>query len=77
MFRHPDGTLLLYVEYTYDAHFAPVMRLHSTDHGKTWIEEDENVPRLAFAHSFSDGELFEIDCYGFLDPRIKVSGGKA
>ena len=71
MFRHTDGTLFLYIEYTYDAHFAPVMRLRSTDGGHTWIEEDENVPRLAFAHSFPDGELFEMDFYGFLDPREK------
>lgn len=71
MFRHTDGTLLLYIEYTYDSHFGPHMRLRSTDGGKTWIEEDENVPRLAWAHSFADGKLFEIDCYGFLDPREK------
>lgn len=69
MYRHTDGTLFLSIQYTYDAHFGPVMRLHSTDNGRTWIEEDENVPRLAWSHSFADGELFEIDCYGFLDPR--------
>lgn len=71
MFRHTDGTLLLYIEYTYDSHFGPVMRLRSTDGGHTWIEDDENVPRLIWAHSFADGELFEMDMEGFLDPREK------
>jgi hypothetical protein len=47
------------------------MRLRSADSGRTWIEEDENVPRLAWSRSFADGEFFEIDCYGFLDPRDK------
>jgi hypothetical protein len=69
MNRLADGTLLLYIQYTYDAHFGPVMRLRSTDGGRTWVEETENVPRAAWSHQFADGELFEIDCYGFRDPR--------
>jgi len=70
-FRHIDGTLFLYIEYTYDAYFGPVMCLRSTDNGRTWTEQEENVPRLIWAHSFADGEYFEIDMDGFLHPREK------
>lgn len=71
VFRHTDGTLFLYIEYTYDAHFGPVMCLRSNDNGRTWIEEEERVPRLIWAHSFADGEYFEADTEGFLHPREK------
>lgn len=64
LFRHTDGSFLLYVQHGYDMSFAPVHRLRSTDQGRTWVEETENVPRLAIAHAFADGELLEIDAYG-------------
>jgi len=40
---------------------------------KRWGEFDayENVPRVAWTHSFADGELFEYDTYGFLDPNAE------
>lgn len=63
LFLHSDGSLLLYVGFGHDRAFAPVYRLRSTDRGKTWLEEQENVPRLGVAHSFADGELLEIDVY--------------
>src|ERR1051326_771408 len=69
LFRHTDGSLLLYVGHGHDRNFAPHHRLRSLDGGRTWIEEQENVPRPAWCHSFADGELFEIDAYGVQDPK--------
>jgi len=66
--RHIDGTLFIYFEKGYDRAFSPFGRLRSFDHGRTWIEEKENVPRASWAYSFSDGELFEMDWYGVVDP---------
>lgn len=72
VFKHTDGSLLLYVECGYDAHFSPFFRLRSTDNGKTWIESPvANVPRVCVAHSFKDGQLFEIDTYGIKNPEEK------
>ena len=71
MFRQPNGRLLLYIEHGYDRHFAPMHRHSSDDGGLTWKEEEENIPRTAWAYPFSDGELFEIEAYGFLDPKSK------
>jgi len=45
LFRHTDGSLLLYIEHGYDGHFSPCYRSRSVDHGSTWHEETENVPR--------------------------------
>lgn len=70
-FRHTDGSLLLYIEHGYDGHFAPCFRLRSIDDGRTWLEEQENLPRTAWRHSFDDCELLEIDTYGFLDPNAE------
>jgi hypothetical protein len=64
LYRHTDGSLLLYVQHGYDGNFSPVHRLRSIDQGKSWHEEQENTPRTAWAHSFSDGQLLEIDTYG-------------
>src|SRR5690349_14484275 len=75
IFRHTDGSLLLYIEHGYDGHFAPCFRLRSVDGGRTWLEEQENLPRTAWAHSFADGEYLEIDTYGFLDPNAKSTFG--
>lgn len=69
LFRHTDGSLLMYIGHGHDRHFAPHHRLRSLDGGRTWLEEQENVPRPAWCHSFADGELFEIDAYGFQDPK--------
>ncbi|MCM8816885.1 MAG: glycoside hydrolase [Candidatus Omnitrophica bacterium] len=72
VFRHTDGSLLLYIECGYDAHFSPFFRLRSTDNGKTWIQDPVvNVPRVSTAHSFKNGELFEIDTYGVLSSKEK------
>lgn len=62
-----DESLLLYTEHGYDAHFAPFFRLRSTDNGRTWHQEQSNVPRTTIAHCFSDGELYELDSYGVQD----------
>jgi hypothetical protein len=69
LYRHASGSLLMYIEFGYDAHFAPIGKWRSLDAGKSWREEEENVPRGQIAHSFSDGSLFELDGYGFLDPK--------
>jgi hypothetical protein len=69
LFRHTDGSLLLYIGHGHDRHFAPNHRLRSVDGGRTWLEEQEKVPRAAWCHSFADGELFEIDAYGVQDPK--------
>ena len=66
VFKHTDGSLLLYVENGYDANFSPSFRLRSTDNGKTWNEMTANVPRVSVAHSFKDGQLLEFDTYGVL-----------
>jgi hypothetical protein len=68
LYHHTDGSLLMYIEFGYDAHFAPIGKWRSFDEGKTWREEEENVPRGQIAHVFADGSLFELDAYGFLDP---------
>ncbi len=62
--RHTDGSMLLYVQHGYDGDFSPVHRLRSIDQGRSWHEEQENTPRIARAHSLSDGQLLEIDTYG-------------
>ena len=67
--RHVNGTLLLYTENGHDASFAPIMCMSSHDGGRTWAEEEERVPRTAWTHSFADGELFEMDSHGVLDPK--------
>jgi hypothetical protein len=66
--RHTDGTLFINFEKGYDRHFAPFGRLRSLDHGSTWFEDKENVPRMAWPYSFADGELFEMDSYGVSAP---------
>lgn len=68
VYRHSDGTIFLSIENGYDAHCAPIFRMRSLDNGRTWLEEGANVPRYTWAHSFVDGELFEIDQYGLRDP---------
>ena len=68
---HTNGTLLLYTENGHDASFAPIMCLSSNDGGRVWVEEEERVPRTAWTHSFADGELFEMDSHGVLDPEDK------
>jgi hypothetical protein len=68
LYRHADGSLLMYIEFGYDAHFSPLGRWRSFDGGQSWLEEEENVPRGQIVHSFADGSLFEMDGYGFLDP---------
>lgn len=68
LYRHTDGSFLMYIEFGYDAHFAPIGKWRSFDEGQSWREEEENVPRGQIAHSFPDGSLFELDAYGFLDP---------
>lgn len=68
-FRHTDGSLLLYIECGYDAHFSPSFRLRSIDNGKTWDNPSANVPRVSVAHSFKDGQLLELDTYGVLDSK--------
>lgn len=73
--RHVDGTLLLYIEYGHDAHFAPDFRLQSHDNGQSWHTPTDNVPRACHSHSFSDGELFEIDSYGIHDPKTECEAG--
>src|SRR5688572_5010367 len=67
MFRHTDHTLLLYHNNGLDCSFSPMHRWRSLDHGKTWQSDVDNLPRLAWAHSFPDGELYEVDTYGFSD----------
>ncbi|MCM8824581.1 MAG: glycoside hydrolase [Candidatus Omnitrophica bacterium] len=71
VFKHTDGSLLLYVECGYDAHFSPFFRLRSMDGGKTWGDPVANVPRVSVAHSFKDGQLLELDTYGVLSLREK------
>jgi len=69
VFRHTDGSLLLYIQYGHDANFSPALRLRSADNGRTWGEPVDNIPRQCWSHSFADGELFEIDTYGVQDPK--------
>ncbi len=71
VFKHTDGSLLLYIECGYDAHFSPFFRLRSTDSGKTWENPVDNVPRVSIAHGFKDGELVEIDTYGVKSSKEK------
>lgn len=71
--RHTDGTLFINFEKGYDRNFAPFGRLRSLDHGQTWFEDKENVPRGVWPHSFPDGELFEMDSYGIMDPKAPDS----
>jgi hypothetical protein len=68
LFRHTDGSLLLYVENGFDANFSPFYRSRSVDGGKTWLAEEPNAPRVVWTHSFADGELLELDAYGVADP---------
>jgi hypothetical protein len=69
--RHTDGSLLYYIEYGHDRNFTPDFRMRSTDGGRTWEDPTDNTPRVAWQHSFADGELFELDCYGVHDPKTK------
>lgn len=69
MLRHPDGTLFLWLEGGHDSWFTTVFRMHSRDNGRTWVREDGNVPRFVAGHIFPDGELFEMDAYGYWDPK--------
>ncbi|MCE9589922.1 MAG: glycoside hydrolase [Planctomycetes bacterium] len=69
LFRHTDGTLLMYVEYGHDAHFAPFFRIESRDEGRTWSNPCDNVPRCTWALGFADNELLEMDAYGVQDPK--------
>lgn len=69
LFRHTDGTLLMYVEYGHDAHWSPCFRIESRDEGQTWSNPTDNIPRASWCHSFADGRLFEFDTYGVQDPR--------
>ena len=69
LFRHADGSLLLYIQTGHDRWFAPVQRFRSRDGGSTWTAEQNNLPRLSWCQSFGDGELFEMDWYGFRDPK--------
>ncbi|MEO6908877.1 MAG: exo-alpha-sialidase [Abditibacteriaceae bacterium] len=66
-----DGTFLLNIETGYDAHFSPCGRWRSFDGAKTFLEEEENTPRCQITHSFSDGRFFDMDGYGFLDPKTE------
>ena len=72
IFRHTDGSLLLYVEYGHDGHWSPFFRVRSVDAGKTWGSPTDNVPRACWCHSFADGELFEVDTYGVHDPSTEA-----
>ena len=67
--RLADGSFLLNIETGYDAHFSPCGRWRSTDGAKTFVEEEENTPRCQITHSFADGRFFDMDAYGFLDPK--------
>jgi hypothetical protein len=69
VFRLTDGLLVMYVEYGHDANWSPFVRFESRDGGRTWGNRTDNVPRVNWCHSFADGELYEIDCYGVQDPR--------
>ncbi|HOJ31252.1 MAG TPA: sialidase family protein [bacterium] len=71
VFKHTDGSLLLYIECGYDAHFSPFFRLRSTDNGKTWEHPVANVPRVSTVHSFKDNTLFEMDTYAVQDAKEK------
>jgi hypothetical protein len=71
MFRHTNGKLFLYTENGHDASFAPMLCLSSNDGGRIWLEEEQRVPRTAWTHSFADGEIFEVDSHGVLDPKDK------
>ena len=66
--RHTDDSLLLYTSHGNDAAFAPGQRIRSVDNGKTWSEPVANVPRPVWQHSFDDGELYELDEVGVVDP---------
>jgi len=59
---------MLYLHNGHDLAFTPTLRFRSIDDGRTWQRLDETVPRCAWAHSFADGELFEIDNYGLAVP---------
>jgi hypothetical protein len=72
VFRAPDGTLFLYIEYGHDAHFSPVFRLESRDNGATWCNPTDHVPRASWCLPFKDGELFEVDTYGVHDPKTRA-----
>lgn len=71
LYRHTDGSLLMYVEYGHDRDFSPDFRLQSHDGGATWHTPTDNVPRVCCCHSFEDGQLWEVDTYGFHDPRTE------
>ena len=43
-------------------------RIRSVDNGRTWREPVANVPRSVWQHSFDDGELYELDEVGVVDP---------
>lgn len=68
LLRHSDGSLLMYISWGHDAAFAPAMMMRSIDNGKTWSEPVDAVPRRLWSHSFSNGELFDIDEVGVQDP---------
>ena len=68
LMRHTDGSLLMYINWSYDAHFSPAMMMRSIDNGKTWSEPVDTVPRRVWSHSFSDGELLDMDEVGVQDP---------
>ncbi|MHB0939497.1 MAG: sialidase family protein [Armatimonadota bacterium] len=69
LFRMPDGLLVMTIEYNFDTHWAPNLRIISADNGRTWAYPTDYVPRVAWCHPFADGELFEIDSYGIRDPQ--------
>ena len=68
LLRHSDGSLLMYISWGHDAHFAPAMMVRSVDNGKTWSEPVDHVPRRLWSHVLPDGELFDIDEVGVQDP---------
>src|SRR5688572_21505715 len=74
IFRHTDGSLLMYIEYGHDSHFSPDFRLQSHDGGQTWHTPTDNVPRACWSYSFADGQMFEIDTYGVADPNAANTG---
>jgi hypothetical protein len=68
LLRLPGGALMLWLEDGHDSNFTPIFRMRSFDNGKTWQRDGQPVPRCIACHVFDDGEVFEIDAYGYWDP---------
>jgi len=62
--RTPQGGLQLSLQHGWDSHFAPQYQYRSADGGRSWQGPTQSVPRLAWGHSFADGERLDLDTYG-------------